>query len=73
MDPQAVLFYVFSVILLFAAFRVITVSNPVHAALFLVLSFFQASGIWMLLHHLGVGLCGCGDGSLFVCRDDARY
>jgi NADH-quinone oxidoreductase subunit J len=49
MDPQAVLFYVFSAILLFAAFRVITVSNPVHAALFLVLSFFQASGIWMLL------------------------
>lgn len=49
MDPQSVLFYVFSVILLVAAFRVITVSNPVHAALFLVLSFFQASGIWMLL------------------------
>jgi NADH-quinone oxidoreductase subunit J len=49
MYPQAVLFYVFSAILLFAAFRVITVSNPVHAALFLVLSFFQASGIWMLL------------------------
>ncbi len=49
MDPQSALFYVFSAILLLAAFRVITVSNPVHAALFLVLSFFQASGIWMLL------------------------
>ncbi len=49
MDPQSALFYVFSAILLVAAFRVITVSNPVHAALFLVLSFFQASGIWMLL------------------------
>jgi len=49
MDPQSALFYIFSAILLVAAFRVITVSNPVHAALFLVLSFFQASGIWMLL------------------------
>lgn len=43
------LFYVFSVVLLFAAFRVITARNPVHAALFLVLTFFQASMIWMLL------------------------
>ncbi len=43
------LFYVFSVVLLIAAFRVITARNPVHAALFLVLTFFQASMIWMLL------------------------
>ena len=43
------LFYVFSFILLFAAFRVITARNPVHAALFLVLSFFQAAMIWMML------------------------
>jgi NADH-quinone oxidoreductase subunit J len=43
------LFYVFSAVLLFAAFRVITARNPVHAALFLVLTFFQASMIWMLL------------------------
>ena len=35
--------------LLFAAFRVITARNPVHAALYLVLAFFQASAIWMLL------------------------
>ncbi len=49
MDVQAGLFYVFSAILLFAAFRVITARNPVHAVLFLVLSFFQASMIWMLL------------------------
>ena len=35
--------------MLFASFRVITARNPVHAALFLVLAFFQASGIWMLL------------------------
>ena len=43
------LFYVFSAVLLIAAFRVITARNPVHAALFLVLTFFQASMIWMLL------------------------
>jgi len=43
------LFYAFSVVLLFAAFRVITARNPVHAALYLVLTFFQASMIWMLL------------------------
>jgi NADH-quinone oxidoreductase subunit J len=43
------LFYVFSAVLLFAAFRVITARSTVHAALFLVLSFFSASCIWMLL------------------------
>ena len=49
MDLKAGLFYVFSALLLFAAFRVVTARNPVHAALYLVLSFFQASLIWMLL------------------------
>ncbi|MBL8305200.1 MAG: NADH-quinone oxidoreductase subunit J [Rubrivivax sp.] len=43
------LFYVFSAVLLFAAFRVITARSTVHAALYLVLSFFSASCIWMLL------------------------
>jgi NADH-quinone oxidoreductase subunit J len=43
------LFFIFSAVLLFAAFRVITARNPVHAVLFLVLAFFQASMIWMLL------------------------
>ena len=49
MDVLSVLFYAFSAILLFASFRVITARNPVHAALYLVLAFFQAAGIWMLL------------------------
>jgi NADH-quinone oxidoreductase subunit J len=49
MDIKTGLFYVFSAILLFAAFRVITARNPVHAALFLVLAFFQAAAIWILL------------------------
>lgn len=43
------LFYAFSAVLLFAAFRVITARNPVHAALYLVLTFFQAAMVWMLL------------------------
>ena len=49
MDIKTGFFYFFSAVLLFASFRVITAKNPVHAALFLVLAFFQASGIWMLL------------------------
>ena len=43
------LFYAFATVLLLAAFRVITARNPVHSALFLVLAFFQAALIWMLL------------------------
>jgi NADH-quinone oxidoreductase subunit J len=49
MDFKTVLFYVFATILVLASMRVITARNPVHAALFLVLAFFQAAGIWMLL------------------------
>ncbi len=49
MDFKAGLFYVFAALLLFAAFRVVTARNPVHAALYLVLAFFQAAMIWMLL------------------------
>ncbi len=43
------LFYVFSTVLLIAAFRVITARNPVQAVLYLVLTFFQAAMVWMLL------------------------
>jgi NADH-quinone oxidoreductase subunit J len=42
-------FYLFAAILVFAALRVVTTRNPVHAALWLVLSFFTAAAIWMLL------------------------
>ena len=49
MDVKTGLFYVFSAVLLLSAVRVITARNPVHAVLFLVLAFFQASMIWMLL------------------------
>jgi NADH-quinone oxidoreductase subunit J len=49
MDFTTVLFYVFSAVMVLAGLRVITARNPVHAALFLVLAFFNAAGIWMLL------------------------
>jgi len=49
MEFKTALFYAFSAILILAAIRVITARNPVHAALFLVLSFFSAAGVWMLL------------------------
>lgn len=48
-ELSTIVFYVFSAILLLASSRVISVKNPVHAALFLVLAFFSASALWMLL------------------------
>jgi NADH-quinone oxidoreductase subunit J len=49
MNFQTFVFYFFSLILLFAGVRVITARNPVHAALNLVLAFFTAAGLWLLL------------------------
>lgn len=49
MDITAILFWVFSTVLVAASVGVITAKNPVHAALALVLCFFQAALIWMLL------------------------
>jgi NADH-quinone oxidoreductase subunit J len=49
MEFKTALFYVFSAILVVAATRVITDRNPVHAALYLVLSFFSGASIWMML------------------------
>jgi len=43
------MFYAFAAVLLFAALRVITARNPVHAALYLVLAFFTAAAVWLLL------------------------
>ncbi len=43
------IFFAFAAVLLIAALRVITARNPVHAALYLVLAFFTASAIWLLL------------------------
>jgi NADH-quinone oxidoreductase subunit J len=49
MEFKTFVFYFLSAILVFASLRVVTSRNPVHAALFLVLAFFSASGVWMLL------------------------
>lgn len=49
MSFETLVFYMFAVITVFASLRVITARNPVHAALFLVLAFCTAAGVWMLL------------------------
>ncbi len=49
MTFELILFYIFGAILLGAALAMISVRNPVHAALFLVLAFFTAAAIWLLL------------------------
>jgi NADH-quinone oxidoreductase subunit J len=46
---QEILFYIFSFILVGSAAAVITVRNPVYAALFLVLAFFTSAAIWLML------------------------
>ncbi len=49
MSIEPILFYLFSAVLVMAALLVITVKNPVFAALFLVLAFFTSAAVWMLL------------------------
>ncbi len=49
MTFELFVFYLFAAIVVFAAFRVVTVNNPVFAAMFLVLTFFTCAGIWLLL------------------------
>ncbi len=58
MSFQNFTFYFFSAVLVFAGLRVITARNPVHAALFLVLSFFTSAAIWIQLQaeFLGIAL-----------------
>lgn len=46
---ETIVFYLFAVMTVLSAVRVITVRNPVHAALFLVLAFCSMAGIWLLL------------------------
>jgi NADH-quinone oxidoreductase subunit J len=49
MNTITALFYLFAAVLLFASFKVITARSTVHAALYLVLAFFNAACVWMLL------------------------
>ncbi|MDO9460953.1 MAG: NADH-quinone oxidoreductase subunit J [Alphaproteobacteria bacterium] len=46
---QALAFYLFAAVTIAAAFLVITVRNPVHSVLFLILTFFNAAGLFVLL------------------------
>ncbi|MEQ1532161.1 MAG: NADH-quinone oxidoreductase subunit J [Sideroxydans sp.] len=49
MSFETILFYLFAAVTVFAALRVITARNPLHAVLFLVLAFVSSAGIWLLL------------------------
>jgi NADH-quinone oxidoreductase subunit J len=49
MEFTTVLFYIFALLLVVSGLKVITSRNPVACALFLVLAFFNAAAIWMLL------------------------
>jgi NADH-quinone oxidoreductase subunit J len=49
MNFEAWVFYLFAAILLYAGIRTVTARNPVHAALHLVLAFFTAAAIWLVL------------------------
>ena len=53
---QATVFYFFSGILVLSALAMITVRNPVHAALFLVLAFFTSGALWLLLEAEFLGI-----------------
>jgi NADH-quinone oxidoreductase subunit J len=50
MTFHTITFYVFAAMLIFSALRVITARNPVHAAMFLVLSFVTAAALWLLIY-----------------------
>lgn len=68
MTMEQVIFYIFASVLLFAATMVISVRNPVHAALFLVLAFFNAAVIWVLsgAEFLGLALIVVYVGAVMV-------
>lgn len=50
MTFQSIIFYIFASVLVISALRVISAKNPVHAVLFLVLAFFTAAALWLLLY-----------------------
>lgn len=49
MDIQNLIFWIFAALAVASALRVVTVRNPVHATLFLVLTFFSTAAIWLLM------------------------
>ena len=79
MSFEQIIFYIFSAILVFAAGLVVTVRNPVRAAMFLVLAFFSSAALWMMLEaeFLAITLILVYVGAVMVLflfvDDDARY
>ena len=49
MNVAALFFYLFSAVMIASAFMVIASRNPVHSVLFLILTFFNAAGLFLLL------------------------
>ena len=60
MGVETTIFYIFAAVLVFAAGMVVTVRNPVFAALFLVLAFFTSAGLWLLMEALTLVLVYVG-------------
>lgn len=56
MPIEQITFWLFSAVMIAAALRVVTANNPVHSVLFLVLSFFTAAGLWLLLEAEFLGI-----------------
>ena len=56
MDIQSIIYFAFAAILLASAIAVVTVPNPVHSALYLIVSFFSAAGIWIMLQAEFLGI-----------------
>jgi NADH-quinone oxidoreductase subunit J len=46
---SSLFFYLFAVLAIASSFMVVAVKNPVHAVLFLILAFFNAAGLFVLL------------------------
>jgi NADH-quinone oxidoreductase subunit J len=76
---QALAFYLFSAILIASAIMVIAARNPVHSVLFLILAFFNAAGLFVLLGAeflamiLVVVYVGAVAGAVPVRGDDAGH
>ena len=56
MSFEAILFYIFAIVLIGAAAGVVLARNPVHAVMFLVLSFFQSACLWILAEAEFLGI-----------------
>lgn len=56
MTLTTVLFYLFAAIVLFGALKTVTAKNPVHAALYLVLTFCISAMVWMLMQAEFLGI-----------------